>query len=77
MASRAVPAGSFAREREGSVEFTEVLRRRRMVRNYTDQAVDPAVVERIVAEPLCLFLLEHGRAAPASRAAGHPRLKTP
>jgi nitroreductase len=31
------------------MEFAEVLRRRKMVRNYTDQPVDREVVERIVA----------------------------
>lgn len=31
------------------MEFDDVVRRRRMVRNYTDAAVDPAAVDRIVA----------------------------
>ncbi len=31
------------------MEFAEVLRRRRMVRNYTDEAVDPAALDRILA----------------------------
>ena len=30
----------------GGMEFAEVVRRRRMVRNYTDESVDPAVVDR-------------------------------
>jgi nitroreductase len=30
------------------MDFSEVLRRRRMVRNYLDDAVDPAAVDRIV-----------------------------
>ena len=31
------------------MDFAEVVRSRRMVRNYTDQAVDPEAVERILA----------------------------
>lgn len=30
------------------MEFGDVVRKRRMVRNYTDEAVDPAVLERIL-----------------------------
>lgn len=31
------------------MEFQDVVRRRRMVRNYTDRAVEPAVIDRIAA----------------------------
>jgi nitroreductase len=34
------------------MEFQHVVDRRRMVRNYTEQPVDPAVVERLVANAL-------------------------
>jgi nitroreductase len=34
------------------VEFTEVLRQRRMVRHYLDQPVDPAVIDRVIAAGL-------------------------
>ncbi|MEJ7628923.1 MAG: nitroreductase family protein [Nocardioidaceae bacterium] len=34
------------------MEFQEVVDRRRMVRNYTDEPVDPAVVDRILANAL-------------------------
>ena len=34
------------------MEFTEVVRRRRMVRNYADRPVDPEAVERIIAAGL-------------------------
>lgn len=39
------------------MEFSEILRKRRMVRNYTDQPVDRAAIERIV---------EAGRRAPSA-----------
>jgi nitroreductase len=39
------------------VEFSEVVRRRRMVRSYTEQPVDPAVVERA---------LDHATRAPSA-----------
>jgi nitroreductase len=34
------------------MEFSEVVRRRRMVRHYTDQALAPEVVERVLANAL-------------------------
>ncbi|QDQ09681.1 nitroreductase family protein [Streptomyces spectabilis] len=34
------------------MEFSEVVRRRRMVRHYSDEPLDPAVVERILASAL-------------------------
>ena len=34
------------------MEFSEVVRRRRMVRHYTDQPLDPEVIERVLANAL-------------------------
>jgi nitroreductase len=34
------------------MEFQQVVDRRRMVRNYTDESVDPALIERILANAL-------------------------
>jgi nitroreductase len=34
------------------MEFSEVVRRRRMVRHYSDEPLDPAVVERVLASAL-------------------------
>lgn len=34
------------------MEFQQVVNRRRMVRNYTDEPVDPAVIQRILANAL-------------------------
>mgnify|MGYP000846275916 CR=1 FL=1 len=34
------------------MEFSEVVRRRRMIRHYTDEPLDPAVVERVLANAL-------------------------
>ena len=36
----------------GGMEFADVVRRRRMVRNYTDEPVDPAVVDRALANAM-------------------------
>ena len=33
----------------GAMEFADVVRRRRMIRNYTDDPVDPAIVDRALA----------------------------
>ena len=41
----------------GSMEFRDVVRRRRMVRKYDDRPVDPAVVDR---------MLEHATRAPSA-----------
>ena len=37
---------------DGAVELTDVVRRRRMVRNYSPEPVDPAVVDRILRNAL-------------------------
>ena len=37
---------------DGAVELTDVVRRHRMVRNYSPDPVDPAVVERILSNAL-------------------------
>lgn len=34
------------------MEFAEVVRRRRMIRHYTDQPLEPAVIERVLANAL-------------------------
>lgn len=34
------------------MEYSEVIRRRRMIRHYTDQALAPEVVERVLASAL-------------------------
>ena len=34
------------------MEFSEVVRRRRMIRHYTDEPLDPAIVERVLANAL-------------------------
>src|SRR3954463_8563772 len=44
MASKS--SGIAVRTMMGGMEFADVVRRRKMVRNYTDEPVDPAVVDR-------------------------------
>ncbi len=34
------------------MEFSEVVRRRRMIRHYTDEPIDPAVIERVLSNAL-------------------------
>ena len=52
------------------MEFQDVVRRRRMVRNYADEPVDPAVVDRALRNA-------SGRRAPASARAGRSWCSTP
>lgn len=54
-----------------AMEFGDVVRKRRMVRNYTDQPVDPAVVERLLANAL------HAPSAGFSQGWGFLRLDRP
>ncbi len=53
------------------MEFSEVVRRRRMVRSYTDDPVDPAVVERVLRNAL------HAPSAGFSQGWGFLLLDTP
>ena len=58
------------------MEFADVVRRRRMVRNYTDEPVDPAVVDRALAHAVRAPSagLQPGLGLPGAR---HPRRRTP
>jgi len=53
------------------MEFAEVVRRRRMVRNYTTEPVDPAVVDRVLQNAL------HAPSAGFSQGWAFLRLDTP
>jgi len=53
------------------MEFQEVVRRRRMVRNYADRPVDPEVVDRMLANAI------HAPSAGFSQGWGFLRLDTP
>ncbi len=54
-----------------AMEFADVVTRRRMVRNYTDEPVDPAVVDRVLANAL------HAPSAGFSQGWAFLRLDTP
>ncbi len=52
MADRRQGYGILPETKGADVEFQDVVDRRRMVRNYSDEPVDPAVVERILQNAL-------------------------
>ena len=47
-----MPCGPGAMPDSPGMEFSEVVRRRRMIRHYTDEPISPEVVERILASAL-------------------------
>ncbi|NED98744.1 nitroreductase family protein [Phytoactinopolyspora halotolerans] len=53
------------------MEFAEVVRRRRMIRNYTDEPVDPAVIDRLLTHAI------HAPSAGFSQGWSFLRLDTP